>query len=70
MVTPTIHKKDFKMLVITRTPYDSNTIILETSDGQIEVCVFGVNGNQVKIGVKAPDIVDIWRAEVLERAGN
>jgi carbon storage regulator len=36
--------------------------------GDIEVKVLGIHGNQVKIGIKAPDDVHILRTELLDRA--
>lgn len=50
------------MLCLTRRPEES--IILHTANGQIEVVVSKINGNQVKIGVQAPPEVTIMRKEV------
>lgn len=36
-------------------------------DGDIVVRVMEINGNQVKLGIKAPDEVDVWREEIWER---
>jgi len=52
------------MLVLTRNT--RNSIVIETSDGTIEITVCGVKGDQVKIGVDAPENIDIWRSELLE----
>lgn len=52
------------MLILTRTTNES--IVIQTSDGEIEVIVLGVNKGQVKVGFKAPDNVDIWRSELLD----
>ena len=53
------------MPVLTRN--EGQSIVIQTNDGDIEVCIFGVNERgQVKVGVQAPDSVDIWRSELLE----
>lgn len=53
------------MLVLTREPSDSShTINLHTSDGLIQVKVIQVVGQQVRIGIEAPDSVNIARAEI------
>lgn len=51
------------MLILTRRPDESIMI-----GGDIEVKVLGIHGNQVKIGIKAPDDVHILRTELLDRA--
>ena len=38
-------------------------------DGDINVTVLGLKGNQVKLGIDAPDDVDIVREELLDRFG-
>ena len=50
------------MLVLTRRENDS--IILETSDGPIEVMLTAIDGAQVRIGIKAPKSVGIVRGEL------
>ena len=52
------------MLVLTRNT--KNSIVIETSDGTIEITVCRVKGDQVRIGVDAPNNVNIWRSELLE----
>jgi len=53
------------MLVLTRRENDS--IILETSDGPIEVKLTAIDGAQVRIGIKAPKSVGIVRGELKQR---
>ena len=48
------------MLILTRTPGESLII----SDN-IEVTIVAVKGNQVRIGIKAPDDVNIVRDELV-----
>ena len=48
------------MLILTRTPGESLII----SD-DIEVTIVAVKGNQVRIGIKAPDDVNIVRDELV-----
>jgi len=49
-------------LILTRKP--GETIVI---DGDIEVTVLGIVGNQVRIGTDAPDEVPINRKEVQRR---
>ena len=51
------------MLVLTRRKYE--TIII---DGRIKVTVVRVQGNQVRLGIEAPQDVSVLRAE-LEGSG-
>ena len=53
------------MLVLTRKVGDS--VILDTSDGPVEVLVVAVRGNAVRLGFEAPDSVRIHRAELGDR---
>ena len=53
------------MLVLTRREDDS--VILETSDGLIEVTVENIDGQQVRVGFEAPKSVKILRGELKER---
>lgn len=50
------------MLKLTR--HSGEAIII---DSDIVVRVMEINGNQVKLGIKAPDEVDVWREEIWER---
>lgn len=53
------------MLVITRKPYESFN--LHTSDGVIQVCITGVVGKQIKVGITAPEAVSVARSEIDDR---
>ncbi|CDG20557.1 Carbon storage regulator homolog [Xenorhabdus poinarii G6] len=50
------------MLIITRRPQEK---IMISDD--IEVVILGINGNQVKIGVKAPEGISVHREEIYQR---
>ena len=50
------------MLKLTRKLNES--IILQTTDGLIEVLISKVNGAQVGVGIKAPPQVNIYRKEL------
>lgn len=50
------------MLVLTRRRGESIVI-----GGEIEVTVLEVTGDKVRVGIEAPDDVDIHRKEILER---
>jgi carbon storage regulator len=52
------------MLILTRRPGESLLI-----GDDIEITLINVEGNQVKVGIKAPDDITILRAELLERQG-
>lgn len=52
------------MLILTRRPGES----LWIGDG-IKITLINVEGNQIRIGIKAPDDVTILRSELLERQG-
>lgn len=53
------------MLVLTRN--QGQSIVIQTSDGEIEVTIYNVAKNgQVKVAIAAPDNVDIWRTELLD----
>lgn len=56
------------MLVLTRNVYGHNTLIIQTSDGDIEVSIRDVKGGKVQVGIEAPDSVDVWRSEVFDKA--
>lgn len=51
------------MLILTRRV--GETIVIGADD--VRVTVVGVKGNQVKLGVLAPDTISIHREEVYER---
>lgn len=53
------------MLVLTRTRGES--IVIQTTDGPIEVVVTRVLDGRVKIGINAPDTVKILRTELIEK---
>lgn len=42
-------------------------ILLETSDGPIEVHISRIQGNQVKVSFELPNSVEVTRGELLER---
>lgn len=50
------------MLILTRRTGESIMI-----GDDIEVKIFGVEGRQVKVGISAPDDIDIYRDEIYER---
>lgn len=50
------------MLVLTRREFE--TIKLYTSDGEIEITITKIEGKQVRVGIAAPDDVDIERGEL------
>lgn len=52
------------MLVLTRNVGES----LHIGD-DIVVTILGVKGNQVRIGIKAPEHVAVWREELYHRVG-
>ena len=56
------------MLVLTRTRGES--IVIQTTDGPVEVVVTRVLDGRVKIGVNAPDNVKILRTELIEKGSN
>ena len=53
------------MLVLTRTRGES--IVIQTTDGPIEVVVTRVLDSRVKIGINAPDNVRILRTEIIKK---
>lgn len=50
------------MLILTRRIGETIRI-----DDDIEVTVIGIKGNQVRIGVTAPEAVEVHRQEIYER---
>jgi carbon storage regulator CsrA len=55
------------MLVLSRRSGES--LILETSDGLIEVSISQVSGSQTKVAILAPQTVRISRRELLDKRG-
>lgn len=53
------------MLVLTRTP--NTSIVIGEGKDQVEVVILGVSGNQTKVGISAPDHIEVHRREVYER---
>lgn len=53
------------MLILTRKI--SEKIMIGNVDNCIEVVVLGIKGNQVRIGVNAPDDVPVDREEIWKR---
>ena len=50
------------MLILTRKQNESVII-----DGDIKITILGTKGQDVKIGIEAPDDVEIWREEIDDR---
>ena len=50
------------MLVLTRKPHESLAI-----GDNIEITVLGVKGNQIQIGIDAPNDICILREELIEK---
>ncbi|KRV02464.1 carbon storage regulator [Pseudomonas aeruginosa] len=50
------------MLILTRRPGETLKI-----GEDIEVCILGVTGNQVRLGTKAPQAVEVHREEIYRR---
>tara|TARA_E500000331_G_C17184468_1_gene682036 strand:- start:56 stop:235 length:180 start_codon:yes stop_codon:yes gene_type:complete len=53
------------MLILTRRPGESLRI-----DDNKTITVLGVKGNQVRIGISAPQNVDVHREEIYEKIQN
>ena len=53
------------MLNLRRRPGES--IIINTGNGLVEVTVCGIKGDQVNVGITAPEEMDVDRVEVRER---
>lgn len=49
------------MLILSRRPGESITI-----DGDIEVEILEIHSNQVRIGIHAPDEVEVVRSELID----
>lgn len=52
------------MLVLTRK--EGESIIIDVGEG-IEINVIETGSNSVRLGVKAPRSVDIWRKEIIDQ---
>ena len=50
------------MLILTRKQNESLII-----DGDIKITIPGTKGQDEKIGIEAPDDVEIWREEIYEK---
>jgi carbon storage regulator len=50
------------MLILTKNQNESVII-----DGDIKITVLSDRHGQVKLGIEAPDDVEIWREEIFER---
>ena len=50
------------MLILTRKQNEAVII-----DGDIKITILGTKGQDVKLGIEAPDDVEIWREELYER---
>ena len=55
------------MLLLTRSAHKDETIIIQTSDGEVIISIQDVQGAQVRVGVDAPKTIKVFRNEVLER---
>jgi carbon storage regulator len=55
------HGRRSRMLILTRKQNESVII-----DGDIKVTVLSDKHGQVKLGIEAPDDVEIWREEIYE----
>ena len=53
------------MLILTRSQNESIII-----DGDIKITILGTKGQDVKIGIEAPDDVEIWREEIYQKMEN
>ena len=52
------------MLVLTRKKDDG--IVINTSDGSIEICIVNIKGNQVRVGLNCAKDIKIYRKELLK----
>jgi carbon storage regulator len=50
------------MLVLTRKV--DETIII---DGRIKVTIIGIRGQNIRVGVEAPQEIPVWREEILHK---
>ena len=50
------------MLILTRKQSESIVI-----DDDIKITILGTKGQDVKIGIEAPEDVEIWREEIYEK---
>ena len=50
------------MLILTRSQNESIII-----DGNIKITILGTKGQDVKIGIEAPEDVEIWREEIHQK---
>jgi carbon storage regulator len=59
------YKGELLMLILSRRP--GETIIIGTGDYKMEVTVLGINGNQTRIGIKAPPQISVHREEIYKK---
>lgn len=52
------------MLVLSRKP--GETIVMKVGGLEIKVCLLEIYRGQVRIGIQAPNEVEIWRAELTD----
>jgi len=57
-----LHETEFNMLCLTRNVHES--VIIQSSDGPIEVVINKIKGNQVQVGFIADPRVSIIREEL------
>jgi carbon storage regulator len=50
------------MLILTRKQNESIVI-----DDDIKITILGTKGKDVKIGIEAPEDIEIWREEIYDR---
>ena len=51
------------MLILTRKPKQKIVI----ADGEIEITILGIKGNQIRLGIEAPDYIEVHREEVFNQ---
>jgi carbon storage regulator len=56
------HGRRSRMLILTRSQNESIII-----GDDIKITILGTKGQDVKIGIEAPEDVEIWREEIYEK---